>query len=106
MNNNETQQQINYPPGQPVPVAYQAPPVIYQTPYAPQPNVIVIKEEKPAQEHSDNCCYCRAPRKSACGCLEPNKYYCCCLIVGNYILLSLKYVLTCLCIVRLCQAIF
>ena len=115
MNNNETQQQMNtpnpnlqmnYPPGQPVPVAYQAPPVIYQTPQPPpQQNVIVIQEESKSQAHSDNCCYCRAPRKSACGCLEPNQYYCCFLIVGNYVLLGLQYVMTCLCIVRLCQVI-
>ena len=115
MNYNETQQQIyppnpnlqmnNYAQGQPVPVAYQAPPVAYQTPQPQtQPNVVVI-EQKPAQNHSNNCCYCRAPRKSACGCLEPNQYYCCFLIVGNYILLGLQYIMTCLCIIRLCQII-
>ena len=131
MNNNETQQQMNIPnpnlqmnnpPGQPVvvvyqtppgvyqapPVVYQAPPVVYPTPQAPQPNVIVIEEgKKPkTQKHSDNCCYCKAPRQSACGCLNPDEYYCCFLIVGNYILLALQYILACLCIVRLCQVIF
>ena len=116
MTHNETQQQMyppnpnlqmnNIPPGQPVPVAYQAPPVVYQTPQPQtQPNVVIIEEKKP-QDHSQNCCYCRAPRKSACGCLEPNQYYCCFLIVGNYILLGLQYILTCLCIIRLCQVIF
>ena len=117
MRNNETQQHMNTPnpnlqldnlrPAQPVPVAYQSPPVqpiIIQTGQAaPQPNVVVVEENK--DSHSNNCCYCKAPRKSACGCLEPNKYYCCFLIVGNYILLGLRYVLTCLCIVRLCQRI-
>ena len=117
-NNNETQQQMYtpnpnlnldnqrnpvYPPVQPVPVAYQAPVVIpAQT---PQPNVVVIQQEQKSS-HSNNCCYCKAPRQSACGCLEPNEYYCCFLIVGNYVLLSLQYILTCLCIVRLCQGIF
>ena len=116
MANNETQQQMyppnpnlqmdNIRPGQPVPVAYQAPPVVYQTPQPQtQPNVVIIEKQK-VQDHSQNCCYCRAPRQSACGCLEPNQYYCCFLIVGNYILLGLKYILTCLCIIRLCQAIF
>ena len=116
-NNNETQQQMYtpnpnlnldnqrnpvYPPAQPVPVAYQAP-VVIQAP-TPQPNVVVIQQEQKSS-HSNNCCYCKAPRKSACGCLEPNEYYCCFLIVGNYVLLSLQYILTCLCIVRLCQGI-
>ena len=116
-NNNETQQQMYtpnpnlnldnqrnpvYPPTQPVPVAYQAP-VVIQVP-TPQPNVVVI-QQKQESSHSNNCCYCKAPRKSACGCLEPNEYYCCFLIVGNYVLLSLQYILTCLCIVRLCQGI-
>ena len=120
MQNNETQQQINipnpnlytqnppvYPPPQPVPVAYQAPvqPVIYQAPQ-PQQNVIVVKEGKTPSANANNCCYCRAPRQSACGCLEPNQYYCCFLIVGNYVLLGLKYLLTCLCIVRLCKGLF
>ena len=119
-NYNETQQQmytpkpnlqldnqrnpVYPPPPQPVPVAYQAvQPVVVQA-AAPQPNVVIIQEEK-KRLHSDNCCYCPAPRTSACGCLEPNEYYCCFLIVGNYILLSLKYILTCLCIVRLGQSI-
>ena len=118
-NNNETQQNMYipnpnmnldnqrnpvYPPAQPVPVAYQAvQPVVVQTP-APQPNVVIIKEEQ-TNSHANNCCYCKAPRQSACGCLEPNEYYCCFLIVGNYILLGLRYVLTCLCILRLCQVI-
>ncbi len=122
MQNNETQQQIYkpnpnlyletqnppvYPPAQPVPVAYQAPvqPVIYQTPQ-PQQNVIVVKEGKTPSQHANNFCYCRAPRQSACGCLEPNEYYCCFLIVGNYVLLGLKYLLTCLCIIRLCKGLF
>ena len=120
MNNNETQQQMNipnpnlylnngnpppvYPPAQPVPIAYQAPvqPVIVQTPQ-PQPNVVVIEERK--DSHANNCCYCRAPRQSACGCLEPHQYYCCFLIVGNYVLLGLQYLLTCLCIIRLCKGL-
>ena len=119
MNNNETQQQMNtqnpnlylnnqnppvYPPAQPVPVVYQAPvqPVIVQTPQ-PQPNVVIIEQKQ--DSHANNCCYCRAPRQSACGCLEPNQYYCCFLIVGNYILLGLQYLLTCLCIIHLCRGI-
>ena len=85
-------------PAQIVPVAYQAP--IQQ----PQ-QVIIMKDAKTPPPHSDNCCYCRAPRQSACGCLDPGQYYCCFLIVGNYFLLSLKYIMTCLCIVRLCQRI-
>ena len=116
MKNNDTQQQMNTPnpnlqlnnygPAQPVPVAYQAPvqpmPIIIQQ-GTPQPNVVVIEEKR--DSHADNCCYCKAPRQSACGCLEPNKYYCCFLIVSNYFLLGLQYILTCLCIVRLCQII-
>ena len=114
-NYNETQQNMyvpnpnlamnNYGLAQPVPVAYQAPvqPVIIQTPQ-PQP-VVVIQQPEKRRQHADNCCYCRAPRMSACGCLEPNEYYCCFLIVGNYILLSLRYILTCLCIARLIQVI-
>ena len=113
-NYNETQQQMynqnpnlpinNYGPAQPVPVAYQAPPqpIIVQTPQ-PQPNVVVIDHKQ--QSHANTCCYCKASRQSACGCLEPNQYYCCFLIVGNYILLGLKYVMTCLCIIRLGQII-
>ena len=88
-----------YTPVQPVqivPVAYQAP--------TPQPQVVVVNQPQTSSK-ADNCCYCRAPRKSACGCLEPNQYYCCFLIVGNYFLLSLQYIMTCLCIVRLCQRI-
>ena len=119
-NYNETQQQMYtpnpnlnldnqrnpvYPPAQPVPVAYQAVQPVVIPAQTPQPNVVVIQEEKKSS-YSNNCCYCKAPRQSACGCLEPNEYYCCFLIVGNYVLLALKYVLTCLCIVRLCQGIF
>ena len=118
-NYNETQQQMYtpnpnlnldnqrnpvYPPAQPVPVAYQAVPPVVIPAQTPQPNVVVVQRDKQSP-HSNNCCYCRAPRSSACGCLEPNEYYCCFLIVGNYVLLSLKYVLTCLCIIRLCQGI-
>ena len=117
--NNETQQQMNTPnpnlyldnqhqqkynQPQPVPVAYQAPQPYYPPPQQ-QPKVVIVEEKKVPQDYSHNCCYCKAPRMSACGCLEPNQYYCCFLIVGNYILLGLKYVLTCLCIVRLCQGI-
>ena len=119
-NYNETQQQMYtpnpnlnldnqrnpvYPPAQPVPVAYQAVQPVVIPAQTPQSNVVIIQEEKKSS-HADNCCYCKAPRQSACGCLEPNEYYCCFLIVGNYVLLALKYVLTCLCIVRLCQGIF
>ena len=118
-NYNETQQQMYnqnpnlnldnqrypvYPPAQPVPVAYQAVQPVVIPAQTPQPNVVIIQEEKKSP-HANNCCYCKAPRSSACGCLEPNEYYCCFLIVGNYVLLSLKYILTCLCIVRLCQVI-
>ena len=59
-----------YPPVQPVPVAYQAP-VVIPAP-TPQPNVVVIQQEQKSS-HSNNCCYCKAPRQSACGCLEPNE---------------------------------
>ena len=91
----------NVPP-QSVPVGYQSivEPIIIQTGQpATQPNIIVIEEKK--DSHANNCSYCKSQRQSACGCLELNKYYCSFLIVGNYILLGLKYVLTCLCIVRL-----
>ena len=107
--NNETQQPVYaqnpnlylQTQGQPVPVAYQAPPAVM----TPQPNVVIIEEGGKPTDKSQNCCYCKAPRQSACGCLDPGKYYCCFLIVGNYVLLGLKYLLTCLCIIRLCQGI-
>ena len=90
-----------YTPVQPAQIV----PVAYQAPTPPPQQVVIIDKTKSNESHSDNCCYCRAPRKSACGCLEPNKYYCCFLIAGNYFLLSLQYIMTCLCIVRLCQRI-
>ncbi len=80
-------------------------PVQYQAPTPPPQQVVVIKETGRSPPKSDNCCYCRAPRQSACGCLDPGQYYCCFLIVGNYFLLSLKYLMTCLCIIRMCQRI-
>ena len=83
----------------------QGQPVIVQTTQT-QPQVIIIKEKN--RNHIDDpehFCYCRAPRESAFGCLEPNEYYCCVLIVGNYILLSLKYILMCMCIANLCRGI-
>ena len=59
MRNNDTQQHMNIPnpnlqlnnnnPAQPVPVAYQAPvqPIVIQTGQAaPQPNVVVVEENK------------------------------------------------------------
>ena len=109
-------------PAQPVPVVAQPPPqmmypVAYQPqapPYAvqtPQPNnnpqVIVIREEKPKRNHGAcSSCYCKGPRQSPCGCCDPNEEYCCIIVVFAYILMSLSYILTCLCIWSLCRSGF
>ena len=109
-------QQVIYPPPLPqnqilVPITYQTPgqavqPVIIQTAQT-QPQVIIIKEnDRNHYDDPEHFCYCRAPRESACGCLEPNEYYCCALIVGNYFLLSLQYILMCMCIAHLCRGIW
>ena len=95
------------PPQMMYPVAYQpqAPPYVVQT---PQPNnnpqVIVIREEKPKRDHGAcSSCYCKGPRQSPCGCCDPNEEYCCCVIAMAYLLMSLKYILMCLCIVTYCR---
>ena len=97
------------PPQMMYPVAYQpqAPPYVVQT---PQPNnnpqVIVIREEKPKRDHGAcSSCYCKGPRQSPCGCCDPNKEYCCIVVVFAYILMSLHYIATCLCIIIMCRNI-
>ena len=109
-------QPVIYPPPMPqnqilVPITYQTPgqlvqPVVVQSTQA-QPQVIIIKEnDRSHHDDPEHFCYCRAPRESAFGCLEPNEYYCCALIVGNYFLLSLQYILMCMCIAHLYRGIY
>ena len=100
-----------------MPVNAQQPPMIVGVPYQGQapppeviqsqqtnnnPQVIVIKEQRPSNR-SGRCCYCRGPRQSPCGCCSPNEEYCCIIIVFAYIIMSLHYILTCLFIWRLCR---
>ena len=92
-------------PGQPVilpvqPIYIQAPPQQNNN-----PQVVVIRQEKPAFKSSGRACYCRGPRQSPCGCCDPNEEYCCIVIVFAYILMSLRYILTCLCILSLCRSL-
>ena len=107
-----------YTPVQPVPViAGQGPyqPVQYQVQGQTdvgesqqtnnQPRVIVIEERRKPKK-SGRSCYCRGPRQSPCGCLDPNEEYCCAIVVFSYILMSLSYILTCLCIWSLCRSGF
>ncbi len=97
-------------PGQPapmmVPVPYnaQGQPIIVQTqPVNNTPQVVVIKEG-PTPESTNRPCYCHGPRQSPCGCCDPNKEYCCIIVVFAYILMSLHYILTILCIWNLCRS--
>ena len=71
-------------------------------PYQAQPNVVVVKE---TSQSSGRCCYCRGPKKSPCGCCSPNEEYCCIIVAFAYILMSLRYILTCLCILRMCRSL-
>ena len=87
-----------------VPVAYtpQPQPVIIQQPQQTgNQKVIIIQEER--NRHTKGCCYCRGPRLSPCGCLDPNEEYCWFLVFGAYVLMSLHYILTCLCIWSFCR---
>ena len=101
-------------PGQPVPMGVPvqpqpSPQMVAPTPYPVQsvqssyngPQVIVVNEEITS---SRGCCYCRGPRQSPCGCLDPNKDYCCFLVVMAYVLMSLRYILMCLCIWSYCRS--
>ena len=103
-----------YPPGTPqmvMPVTAAPPqaPVVVQPVYIQAPNnnnnqkpdVVIIQEKR--RTRSDNCCYCRGPRQSPCGCLDPNQEYCCFLVCMAYVLMSLRYILMCLCILTLCR---
>ena len=113
-----------YTPVQPVPVIagqgpiYQAAPMVAPVQYQVQqgnigesqqsnntPQVIVIDERRKPKK-TGRSCYCRGPRQSPCGCLDPNEEYCCAIVVFSYILMSLSYILTCLCIWSLCRSGF
>ena len=107
-----------YTPVQPVPViAGQGPyqPVQYQVQGQTdvgesqqtnnEPRVVVIEERRKPKK-SGRSCYCPGPRQSPCGCLDPNEEYCCAIVVFSYILMSLSYILTCLCIWSLCRSGF
>ena len=96
-------------PGQPVPMGVPVQPQPSPQMVAPvqsvqssynTPEVVVIHEQTTS---SKGCCYCRGPRQSPCGCLDPNKDYCCFLVVMAYILMSLRYILMCLCIWSYCR---
>ena len=92
---------------QPVqPIILPVQPIYIQAP--PQENnnntqVVVVKEQKPAYKSSGRTCYCRGPRQSPCGICDPNEEYCCIVVVFAYILMSLQYILTCLCIISVCR---
>ena len=99
-------------PVQPVPVmagtpgvAQQpAPIVVYQTqPNIQQPQVIVVKEQPRKRQSSGRCCYCYGPKQSPCGCCDSDKEYCCIIVVFAYIVMSLHYIATCLCIILMCR---
>ena len=105
-----------YTPVQPVPVIAGQGPIYQPVQYQVQgqtnigesqqtnntPQVIVI-EERRKPKNSGRSCYCRGPRQSPCGCLDPNEEYCCAIGGFSYIIMSLSYILTCLCIWSLCR---
>ena len=103
-------QNPNLVPVQPVILApaYQQPPVqpiIIQAPPAnTTPQVVVIKEGEKRYQPSGRCCYCRGPKQSPCGCLDYNEEYCCFIVCMSYVIMSLQYILTCLCIMSLCRS--
>ena len=92
------------PVGTPVgmPVQPQQAPMVVPTQSANNNQQVVIIQDKTVS--NKGCCYMRGPRQSPCGCLDPNKEYCCFLVVGSYILMSLQYILMCLCIWSYCRA--
>ena len=79
----------------------QAQPVMVRAAQDPSQQIIVIQEEKTRPHRA---CYCRGPRQSPCGCLDPNQDYCCFLVVMAYVLMSLRYILMCLCIWSYCRS--
>ena len=85
-----------------MPVQQQQAPMMMPTQSVNNSQQVVIIEDKKA--NNKGCCYMRGPRQSPCGCLDPNKDYCCFLVVGAYILMSLQYILMCLCIWSYCRA--
>ena len=93
------------PVPQAVPVQYNAAPqpVVIQAPQNDTKTKVIIIEEQKRKPKNDNCCYCRGPRQSPCGCLDPNEDYCCFLVVMAYVLMSLQYILMCLCIISFCR---
>ena len=89
----------NVPPVM-VPVQPQPQTIIVQQP--PEQKVIVVQEGR-RKKSSGRACYCHGPKQSPCGCCDPNEEYCCIIIVFAYILMSLRYILMCLCILSICR---
>ena len=85
-----------------MPVQQQQTPMAVPTQSVNNSQQVVIIEDKTV--NNKGCCYMRGPRQSPCGCLDPNKDYCCFLVVGAYILMSLRYILMCLCIWSFCRS--
>ena len=85
-----------------MPVQQQQAPMMVPTQSVNNSQQVVIIEDK--KSNNKGCCYMRGPRQSPCGCLDPNKDYCCFLVVGAYILMSLRYILMCLCIWSYCRS--
>ena len=106
---------VIYQPAQPVPIQTNAAPQVYPSPYVAgqpvaiqnqqannQPKVIII-DEKTQRTSSGNCCYCQGIKNSPCGCCDYPQEYCCFLVCMGYILMSLRYILMCLCILTYCR---
>ena len=87
-----------------VPYQYTQQPIIIQQQPNNNPQVIIVKEGPRRKPPSGRCCYCYGPKQSPCGCCDPNEEYCCILIVFAYILMSLRYILMCLCILSYCRS--
>ena len=119
---------IIYPQAQPVPIMTQQAPIVVPSPYVAgqpimvqpqtttnnqpqvittnnQPQVIIIQEERQPKTYN-NCCYCQGIKNSPCGCCDYPDEYCCFLVCMGYILMSLHYIVMCLCIVSFCNRCF
>ncbi len=90
-------------PGAAQPAQVIVQPIVIQTQPNPPQQVVVVQNKK--RQSSGRCCYCYGPKQSPCGCCDPNKEYCCIVVVFAYILMSLHYIATCLCIIIMCRNI-